>query len=289
MRNLQKRAQDLLGESKHITNAVDSALDLIEGADLLLDVYNYHLLQTQFCHKVPLFPFLPVLDSLRVLAQGGNRFRDPCKLPKEGGCNCVEVTTAVKELRHFLYLIDSVKDKLEEKSDYMQLFGKKIKKKPILNLYVQIKNILPFIEIAEKKGLPDKEMVLTEYCPSVTIFKALYQQDRDKSRFFKSRGYFSLFFHKRQEMVDLINLETPQKLTFKEILAYGVCYPETRTAKILQTHFKKYWEYAKDAESFFKEYWGQANLRLNLSLKDNVLKPCGLHQDLEAIIASYCS
>jgi hypothetical protein len=99
------------------------------------------------------------------------------------------------------------------------------------------RDLLPFIEEAEKEE-KFPEVKLTEYPPCAFIFRVLYKNARAKEHFV-STGLFSRFVHKCLEMVSRIDT-----ISFEEILKYGVEYPQTRTAKILQQYFKSYWDEA---------------------------------------------
>ncbi len=132
------------------------------------------------------------------------------------------------------------------------------------------KDFLPhFYNIKEEKNLPT--VVFTDYPPSVEIFLAIYQQDRN-NHFFKSTGLYSRFFRGDKEMHLRRGSEV---LTFAKVLEYGVKYPKSRTANILQKYFKTYWDEAIDNP-----------LKVNLSQKNNVLDGF-IISDLQPIVRDY--
>ncbi len=117
-----------------------------------------------------------------------------------------------------------------------------------------------------------QEIVFTEYPPCVKIFLSIYQRDRDKN-FFKSIGLFSRFFRGKYQEIHL-RMKSSEFLTFEKILEYGVKYPQSRTANILQ--------------KYFKTYWDEANLKCNLSQKNNPNILDGLiKRDLQPIVKDY--
>ncbi len=134
------------------------------------------------------------------------------------------------------------------------------------------KNIRPHLHEANESHL---QITFTDYPPCAKIFLSIYQRDRDKN-FFKSTGFYSRFFRGEYQEMHL-RMESSEFLTFEKVLEYGVKYPKSRTASILQKYFKTYWDEAIDKR-----------LKDNLSQKNypNVLDGL-IIRDLQPIVKGY--
>lgn len=152
---------------------------------------------------------------------------------------------------------------------------KKIEIQKKLKFYIDRikKDILPHLPKGDYENY--SQVVFTEYPPCVDIFLKIYRQGRDKE-FFKSTGLYSRFFRGEYQEMHL-RIGSSEFLTFEKVLEYGVKYPKSRTAKILQKYFKIYWEEAND--KLLKDNLSQKN---NPNVLDAVII-----KDLQPIVKGY--
>ena len=246
--------------------------------------YNLIILSDQ-CKKNPLLPSRDhsaptgLLLAMSTMAQGGICWRIE-KLEDVTYHNCLTIgdplhylrtdensVNALDAMKNFLYFAESIGN-----GSY-NAEREKIFEKIIYYIEKLDKYIIPHLDEVEAKNLP--EVTFTEYPPHMDIFLQIYQNDRNQT-FFKSTGIFSQFFWgKYQEMHLRIN--SLEFLNFEKVLEYGVTYPKSRTARILQKYFKTYWGEAKDKP-----------LKDNLSQKNNPNVLDGvIIKDLQPIVNGY--